>query len=373
MNLNWTKSIKIIKKFFFFFFIYIFFIIIGDITYSNLTKDEKIQYDCFHYKNVNFNNKAYHDYYLKKNCTATEKQRTVLPYKVYTDKDGYRYSGKKRNENKQNVVFLGDSQTYGYGSKFEDTFVGMTDKNISDFEIYNLGMPGYGIKKYYYTLNEFLENKSVKKVFVILDMTDVTDASLRWVDIPDNISPVVMSNDTNQEMSRWKKIKNSNFKGTRLLIFYVRNFMRYIKLKVFSTNLGTKDGALKTNLANFTYTDIENHQNLDKEKFDYSLKTIEEYFFKISELSKVNNFELYLIIFPWPETLIYGQKKFNWENFNSELCKKNNCKKLINLFGEFKRIKDKDKNWKHLIYIDDDVHLKKLGNSIIGNKIIEQF
>ena len=91
------------------------------------------------------------------------------------------------------------------------------------------------------------------------------------------------------------------------------------------------------------------------------------------ELSKVNNFELYLIIFPWPETLIYGQKKFNWENFNSELCKKNNCKKLINLFGEFKRIKDKDKNWKHLIYIDDDVHLKKLGNSIIGNKIIEQF
>ena len=35
----------------------------------------------------------------------------------------------------------------------------------------------------------------------------------------------------------------------------------------------------------------------------------------ISDISKKIDSEFYLVIYPYAETLVYGQQKFNWENF----------------------------------------------------------
>ena len=140
--------------------------------------------------------------------------------------------------------------------------------------------------------------------------------------------------------------------------------------------MGTKDGALKTEVANYTYIDLEKRSSINymnKEDFQRGIKNINLYFEKIDNLAKESNAQLYLMIFPWPETLVYGQEKFNWEKFNINLCKKNNsCFKVINLFEDFRKIKSKNTDWKNLIYIDDDVHFNEFGNNLVANKIINE-
>ena len=136
--------------------------------------------------------------------------------------------------------------------------------------------------------------------------------------------------------------------------------------------MGSKDRALSSEIANFTYEKLKDDKNINSKNFSNAIKIIENNFQKISNLAKKNNANLYLVIFPWPETLINGQKEFNWEKFAINLCSQNNCKKLINFFEDFNYIKENNQNWKNLIYIDDDVHFKKFGNEIIASKIIKE-
>jgi len=354
-------------------FFFIFFFLTGDLIFSHFIykKDINIKYNCFEYKNYIFNDESFHDYHLQKNCTATESQRTVIPYKVFTDHYGYRYSGKKRQNKEFNLVFLGDSSTYGMGTKFENSFVGILEKKNKNYGVYNLGVPGYGIQKYYYALSEFLKNEKASKIFVTLDMTDVHDAANRWTFISNTKSPVLKSRYTNKEINNWKKMQNSNFKGTKLLAFHIRNFLRYLKLKLKSSNIKNKVEEESTiDIANFTYTDISKLKSLSKKDFQKSISNIDLYFKKISYLAKKNEADLFLIIFPWSTTLIHGQEEFNWENFNNNLCKKNKCAKVINLFDDFEKVMNNNNNWKKMLYIDDDVHFKDFGNNLIANKIL---
>ena len=160
-----------------------------------------------------------------------------------------------------------------------------------------------------------------------------------------------------------------------MLTFHTRNFFRSIRKNFFiNNNKNNEDAALESDIANFTYEKInkENTAFLTNESFSLSLTYIDKYFGKISKLAKKNNTELYLIIFPWPENLIHGQNVFNWENYVNKICQKHNCKKVINLFKDFENIKKNNPNWKKLIYIDDDIHLKKYGNSILANKILNE-
>ena len=353
---------------------FLFFFLISDLIFSNFIYKEKLnlRYDCFEYKDYSFNDIDYHDYRLLKNCVATEKQRTVKPYKVYTDEYGYRYSEKIIENKLENIVFLGDSFTYGYGVEYKDSFTGIIENKLENYEIYNLAVPGYGIQKYYYQLNEFLKTNQASKIFLVLDMTDVSDAAFRWKKIDELETPVIKSKRVIKNISNWKKFKNSNFKGSRIIIYNLRNFIRFLKLQVISKKMSSKDLALSSEIANFTYKKLDSNNRINETNFSIALSIIENNFQYISNLAKENNAELYLIVFPWPETLIYGQSKFNWEKFAGNLCGKNNCKELINFFEDFNKIKEKNKNWKNLIYIDDDVHFKKFGNEIIASKIINK-
>ena len=80
-------------------------------------------------------------------------------------------------------------------------------------------------------------------------------------------------------------------------------------------------------------------------------------------MAKKNNAEIYLIIFPWPENLIYGQEKFEWRilirNYES-----NNCSELLNFFEDFRKIMDENDGWQNLIYIKMIFILQNASNLI---------
>ena len=77
------------------------------------------------------------------------------------------------------------------------------------------------------------------------------------------------------------------------------------------------------------------------------------------------NSEFYIVIYPWPETLEYGEKYFSWQEFAADLCQFTSCTKLINAFPKFNKIKSQFPYWKKEIYILQDIHFNENGHRLL--------
>ena len=69
----------------------------GDLIFSNLIYRDQldIKYNCYDYKNFMKWNLSW--LFLQSNWKPLS-QKTASPYKVFTDQNGYRFSGKKINQ-----------------------------------------------------------------------------------------------------------------------------------------------------------------------------------------------------------------------------------------------------------------------------------
>ena len=348
--------------------IYLLFFLAGDIIFSNFIYKKDVAHNCYKYLEK--------FYYLKENCYSKEKWiKKIISYDVYIDKNGFRYSGKK-NKNKDNVVaFLGGSFTYGLGHSYEKSFVGIINESKKNFNIINLGVPGYSPSVFTYQLKKLLDkNLNPKKIFLVLDLIDVHNEASRWEKSLNNKQPtMVYKTNVNKEKNNIENFKEQNFKGSRLIARSINNFFRSIRLKISES----KEQSLKPGFSgwgDFTHRKIEDTNKKLWEPFGFreGLRKIEKSYSKVSFLAKSINSEIYIILYPWPDTLEYGQKSFNWENFGTKLCKDISCTKLLNLFPDFLKIKNNDKNWLTYLYIDGDLHLTQAGQRIIANKIINE-
>ena len=359
--------------------IFIIFFAFSDIIFSNFIFTQNVDSKCYEYSNKG------KFYGLKENCLANMRIVSTLPnFKIETDNNGYRYSGKNEYKKNKNIIFVGDSQTFGLGSNWEDTFVGILEKKLTDYNLYNLGVPSYSPTVYKYRLENFIfkTNKPIEKVFVLVDITDVRDENSRWRE--DSGKPYLISGiNKKYQKSKFRQFKHDNFKGMYLIASKLRKFSRHIrskktedqKQKIYKPVEGSPSGA-------FIYTNFSELEGCNTEEkqpgswtcggVKQGLSKIENKIIEIGNLSKKNNFELYLITMPWPDTLNFGQTVFNWEKFNNNLCKVSKCKKLINVFPEYSEIKKNNENWLEQIYLPYDVHLTKIGNNIIAQKILKE-
>ena len=80
--------------------------------------------------------------------------------------------------------------------------------------------------------------------------------------------------------------------------------------------------------------------------------------------------EFYLIIYPWAETLEYGQSEFSWSKFGYQLCLSNKCK-LIDTIPDFIEYKEYNKNWVNELYFVRDEHFNKGGAKLISDLVMQ--
>jgi len=346
--------------------------LISDFILSNTLVKYIVNKDCFKYLRYSLNNKKYYSYELEKNCSAYEVKKTVNTYKVYTDKNGFRVSKKYIKKNKEKIVFLGDSFTYGFGLDYDDSVVGIINKKI-DFETINLAVPGYGSSILLYKYKKLLNsNIKPKKVFYLMDITDVYDGSNRWTKLNDIDIPVVIDDTFSKEISKTLTYKK-NFKISRLFAYNLNKFFRNIRKKIKRNYWIQKDEVGPTNLGGFTYTPKQQlSKNVWKVDYEEGLKKIHKNVRLISSLSKNIGSSFYIVIYPWAETLEYGEKYFSWQKFGVNLCKQVGCTKLINAFPDFEKVKNENIKWKKEIYFLLDIHFNKNGNKILANKIINE-
>ena len=367
-----------IKIVFINFFLLIIFYLFVDLIFSHFIFKQSVDHKCYeHTDNGKF-------YKMRKNCFANMRMiSSIDSFKVYTNNDGHRHSGKKKKTKSKNIVFLGDSQIFGVGSNWEDTFVGVLEEKFQSYNFYNLGVPSYSPTVYKYVLEKFYQNKKIyiEKVYVLIDLTDVGDEIRRWQIV--NGKPNLKNKKIfAKERTGFSKFKKDNFKGIYLISSKVRSFFRKLKSKNQKDNKNEYRPVEGNPTGGYIYTDhkILTGCNKDKKKNEWwecgdvekGLIKLEKKIIELSKVVKNLNSEFYIIIMPWPGTLNFGQTVFNWENYAKELCVETKCTKLINLFPEFRDLKNENEEWLKIIYLHNDIHLTKKGNSIIAEKIISE-
>ncbi len=356
-----------INKFFKIIAFYLLLFFSFDIVYSNFFYKSDLKYNCYKYTN-NF-------HFLQKNCKAKEKWiKKAVAYNVFTDENGFRFSGLKKEISKNNALFFGDSFTYGMGLEYNKTFVGIIENEISSYNIINFGVQGYSPSVYLYQLKKFKDgNNNAKKIFVTLDLSDVFEEASIWKNDKNYDHPILRNERNLNEDEKKLSFKDKNFKASRFIARKINNFFRKLRLSNYnSSNLKKIPG--NSGWGNFIFTELsETDQSLwHPIGFEAAIKKIDNNFLSIGKIASQMKADFYIIIYPWPDTIYNGQKKFNWEKYSSNLCKISNCKKLINLFPDFNNIRKNNANWLNKLFIAGDLHITPFGQKLISKKIIQE-
>ena len=133
---------------------FLIFYLISDIIFSRFVFKQSVDHKCYEHS---FDGRFYQ---LRKNCFSNMRLiSSIDSFKVYTNREGERFSGKKKELKKESIVFLGDSQTFGVGSDWENTFVGILENEFKNFNFYNLGVPSYSPTVYNHILKKFIKKK----------------------------------------------------------------------------------------------------------------------------------------------------------------------------------------------------------------------
>tara|TARA_Y100000031_G_C8050853_1_gene306113 strand:- start:193 stop:699 length:507 start_codon:yes stop_codon:yes gene_type:complete len=162
---------------------------------------------------------------------------------------------------------------------------------------------------------------------------------------------------------------------TRLFIYNLNIFFRDIRKIINKKKFEKRDKIIGfTNWGNFTHTP---YKNLDKNvwsenDFKVGINNINNNVKLISNMAKEINSDFYIVIFPWPETLEFGEKYFSWQNYAFNLCEYTQCTKLINTFPEFIKKKEQSIYWKKELYQLEDIHFNAKGNNLLSDIIYKQ-
>ncbi len=188
-------------------------------------------------------------------------------------KDGYRAPEAKGNPD---IVFIGDSFTYGQGLKDEDTFVMQYCSKVN-LSCMNLGVPGLGTIEEVERLEKYLKESNVrpKKVYLVMlamtgflsagnDLSDNLLSAKRRQDVLDNKREKI------QPQGGIRDIANSAFKYSNLARVVKFNFFPVIKKLIV----------------------VEP----EEDQLEKALKLTKEQLIKLDELSKQYQFEYQTIL-----------------------------------------------------------------------------
>ena len=334
-----------------------------DVIASNTLLSKKE--NCYNFE------KFYYD--LKKNCTGKDQFKTSFPIvNIFTNKLGLRTGVNKIKLNKEkNILVFGDSFTFGVGLEYEETYVGILEKELTNYNFYNFAVGSYSPTVHYYRLTQAIkEGIKPNKIFLFLDLTDIYDEGDRWSLKEGFEKPFLKNNILFVRNNKKESFKKRNFKVSRMLASKINFNLRLVRSKLRNSfKKQNDDTRVKTSFqGQFTYTNINdlNKNFWTKEKFENGIIKIKKNVELFNKIALEYSSEFYLVIYPWAETLEFGQKEFSWENFGKELCSNNKCK-LINAIPDFIKYKDNDKNWVSDLYFPNDEHFNKLGDKLMAD------
>ena len=327
----------------------------------------------------------HHD--LMPNIEAYETWGGKLKRKIVTNSLGFRDIVKNKiskKSNKTRILLIGDSFIEGSGYDYEFTFAGLLSNELGEnYEVLNSAVESYS-PSIYFKKTEYYLNKgyTFDKALIFLDLSDIYDELLIKFDVNQNI--IAEFPKTKQTLKR--KIKNKVYEFGHFLrdnsitfrFLYVlsdktEEVKNYLKLK-FKASKALEKNFFKTTRDDAIYyrmTHIDRgFWTYNNEKYLEVKKGLDQssvYLKKLFNLLDKNQIDSYLIIYPWPAQIEYGDNRHApyWKNF-SEI---NNIN-LINLYDIFENKNKRQFIFENFIY--GDIHWNKKGNLKVFNEIIRR-
>ena len=384
----YKKIFKFFLKIILIFFISLIIFLFIDFSFGKILIDkyiDKIKDNPYYLKKQRIRHPFFH-HTLAPEINYTKTGWGPTTYKLCTNIHGFKSKCGNLGSDQYDIGFIGDSFTEGLGVQHEKTFVGIIESKTK-LKVANMGVSSYSPKIYLSKIHYFLEKgMKFKHIVVFLDISDLIDDSNAY-ELKNNLRVI------NKKIG--KKIEN-NFKlyfpMFDYLIFSITNNNRYrvaidtafTKIKIFTDPNQTKDMKIKEmydkmNLrSKWTYSKTNQIKGYDLPidvAINEQIKTMNQLY----ELLKKNNIKLSIVVYPWPQTILYDKRenlmKTTWENF----CK-NKCSNFINTFPLFMNDDDDDddeKSKKNLVikkyYQLGDIHFNSEGHKIIAEDFLKKF
>ena len=308
---------------------------------------------------------------LKKNCKGKEKIRAFLSaVNIFTDERGLRIKKNHIRTNNEKVFVFGSSFIYGAGIEYEKSVIGIMEKKHKNFEFYNFSQPWGSPTFHLYRLKQNLKNnEKPKKIILVLSMSDILNETDIWGDYDESGKPILINKNIYEKSKINEKFYKRHFRISRSIILNFRNKLRSLKNK---NNESNPNEVRTTIQAGFTYTPLEQLKKFyTEDSFKKGKNKIKKRIDEMLIIAQQKNIEFYLAIFPFADTLEYGQDYFNWENFAYQLCSTKDCK-FVNSFPDYNKYKNMEKNWyKNLFFVGDE-HFTELGHQILAEKFTKQ-
>ena len=330
--------------------------------------------------------KVYH-HDLKPNVEVYETWGGKLKRKIITNSIGFRDSSKKeilKNTEKTRILLIGDSFIEGSGYDYEHTFAGLLENELgNNYEILNSAVESYSPSIYFKKTDFFLSQGYVfDRVLVFLDLSDIYDELFIKFDDNQNI----ISEIPKEKQTLERKIKNKiyslgwflrdntlTFRIMYLISDKTEEIKNYLKLKLKASKSLNKSffSTSRDDAIFYRMTHIDRgFWTFNEDKYlevSQGLAQSEKYLKKLFQLLNQNKIESYLIIYPWPAQIQYGDKKHSpfWEKFS-----KSNNINLINLYDIFKSENNREFIFDNFIY--GDIHWNKKGTLKVFNEIIKK-
>tara|TARA_A100001011_G_scaffold345107_1_gene380620 strand:+ start:666 stop:1796 length:1131 start_codon:yes stop_codon:yes gene_type:complete len=327
----------------------------------------------------------HHD--LMPDIEAYETWGGKLKRKIVTNSLGFRDIVKNKISkisDKKRILLIGDSFIEGSGYDYEFTFAGLLSNELGkNYEVLNSAVESYSPSIYFKKTEYYLKKGyTFDKALIFLDLSDIYDELFIKFDNNQNIITEVTKN--NQTLER--KIKNKiyslghffrdntiTFRFLYLVSDKTEELKNYLKLK-FKASKSLNKSYFKTSRDDAIYYRMT---HVDRGFWTYSDETYLEvkkgldqsnkYLKKLFDLLDKKQIDSYLIIYPWPAQIEYGDNRHApyWENF-SEI---NNIN-LINLYDIFENKNKRRFIFQNFIY--GDIHWNKKGTLKVFNEIIRR-
>jgi hypothetical protein len=318
-----------------------------------------------------------------------------LIFAVETDGYGFRRKPGSPSSTSYDVIFLGDSFTYGISGPWEETFVGMFASGSSK-NVLNGGVASYSPTAYLYQYQKALAAKLLPRghtVIVAVDISDVQDEAGMWTDgethprkvratsVPPAPISHTLTNATPARVTRpaAAPVPTLTMVDMRAAViealpntWAVYRFIRYDLLRWNRPELTTMPRSAFTYRA---WADLDSkpaqplQQGYGPLGVAGGLSRVTGKLHEIMDTAKAFDARVYLLIYPWPAQVAYADR-FSWSAFVSDVCRRGWCAGVIDTIPAFRSIAARDKAWLNIYYISGDTHFSVRGNRVVADAVL---
>lgn len=318
---------------------------------------------------------------LAKNKSVDNAHWGNLIYQVHTNSLGFKDRAVRNiplRSDKHRILFMGDSFTEGLGFDYDDTFVGLIDKELSkkDIEVFNAAVLGYSPIIYWKKIEYLIKKVGFKfnEVIVFIDISDIEDEAI-YHSLDEHGNVVRKDSRKDQADNIKKEHINAAAKMAKNSKLFLRNnsILFYYILYKLPSMIGINDDEKKYNMnleRSLWTTDKKAYDEYGKE----GLKRCSLYMDKLYRLLKSSGISLTVAVYPWPDQVLTDSLDSIQVVYWRKWCAEHNVP-FINYFPYFltgKTTKEKDKIVDKY-YIKNDMHFNKEGHKLIAKGFLDHY